>query len=74
MLLSENTKQIVHVYESMGECGAAVLETELRVIEHIATKRSDDHGLRYVSLVYRHLQVSFNPANEIINRGNCARK
>ena len=42
------------------ECGAAVRETEYRVMEHIATKRSDDRGLRYVSWVYRYLKVSFN--------------
>ena len=44
-------KQVVHVYETMGElaeerihhaleCGAAVLETERKVMEHIATKTS----------------------------------
>ena len=52
-------KHVVHVYETIGElaqdiihhaleCGAAVLATERRVMEHISTKRSDDRGLRYV--------------------------
>ena len=38
---------------------AAVLETELRVMEHISTKISDDCGLSYVSWVYSELRVSF---------------
>ena len=61
-------KHGVHVYQTMGEpakdrihhalkCGAALLETEHIVMEHIATKNSDDRGLRYVSWVYMHLKV-----------------
>ena len=53
-------RQVVHEYEIMGElaedivhhaleCGAAVLKTERRVMEHIATKRSGDRGTMYVS-------------------------
>ena len=62
-------KQVVHVYETMGElaedrihhaqeCGATVHETERRVMEHISTKRSDEGGLMYINCVYRHLKVS----------------
>ena len=43
----------------LAECGADILETERRVMEHIATKMSDDRGLMYVSWVSEHLKVSF---------------
>ena len=59
-VIVRNTSKSSQVYETMGElvgdiihhvleCGAAVLETECRVMKHITTKRSDDLGLKYVS-------------------------
>ena len=69
-LLSENTRQVVLVYGSMGklaediihhalECGAAVLDTVRGVMENIDTKRSYDRCLRYVHWVYGHMKISF---------------